>query len=251
MRNLFFIFYIVLIISACFAHANDIEKSSYEEHLLKAQEYNKVGNLDEAINEYKKAINLNPSSEDAHYELALTYYRKWHISFEDAQRKRIYNTKSRRIVEYSKEKLEREYEFYGERKELKQLSMKEFEETLKYNPDNWMARYHIATNYLNEGHYDDAIREYKLVIKTNPDYVNSYGLMAKAYFQKGLYKLAIEKYKEAIDLEPNSEIDHHDLGLAYLKIGKKQEALKELEELKRLDSTFYERLREKIGEKEK
>jgi tetratricopeptide (TPR) repeat protein len=235
--------YLALTIILCFG-VLDAAELSYDYHLSKAREYGKLQKLDESIDEYKKAIELNPTLEDAHYELALTYYQKWQISFDEAQKKRIYDPESKKIIDFSrKEELEKEYERYGEKKEFKKLAMREFEETIKYNPDNWVARYHIATNHLNKESYDEAIKEYEQVIRIKSDYINSYGLMAKAYMKKGLYDMAITNYKHAISLDPTSEVDHYDLALAYFKIGKKEEAVKELEELKKLNSTFYDRLK--------
>lgn len=237
-------------VSACSAQSNEIKKLSYNNHISKAREYNESNKLDEAIKEYKMAIKLNPAANIAHYELGLTYMGKWLLSFQEARKKHLrdaFNNPDKFSQgELSDEELDLLYESYGAKKEFEQLAIYEFKETLKYNSDNWMARFHIASDLLNKGHYDEAISEYEKVIQINPNYVNSYGLMGKAYFEKGLFDLAIEKYKKVLILDPKDEESHYEIALVCLKLNKKQEALKKLETLKKMDSIFYEMLKREI-----
>jgi tetratricopeptide (TPR) repeat protein len=221
------------------------ENLSYEQHFAKGTEYFGAKKLDKAINEYKKALKLNPSAADAHYYLGLAYDQKWRESFNAAAQKYTEDMlKNPKLV--PKAAIEGNYEYYGEKREFKNLAIEEFKEAAKYDPNNWMARYLIATDYLNNGVYDEAIKEYKQVIKTNPNYSNAYGGMASAYSKKGLYDLAIEKHKQAIAVDPNSTHDYYELGLIYLKRNEKKKALEMLEKLKSLNSTFHESLKSEI-----
>ena len=219
---------------------------SYEEHFEKATKYFESKRLDKAIEEYKKALRLRPTSADAHYYLGLAYEQKWTDSFEAAAKK--YTEEMIRNSNLVPQKAkEGNYEYYGEKKEFKLLAIEEFKLAVKYAPDNWMARYIIATDNLNNGHYDEALKEYEQVIKINPKYSNAYGGMASAYSKKGLYDLAIEKHKQAIAIDPNSTHDYYELGLIYLQKNEKKKALAMLEKLKELNSTFYDSLRSEIN----
>lgn len=245
-RVLFILLTLIIVSNSCSDRV-----SSFEDHLLKARQYKTSKKLDKAIKEYKKALRLNPASAEAHYELGEVYYEKWEESFQQAQRKYLQsifmNPKSAPSADISKKELDKVYESFGERKEYKEMAMKEFKESLKYAPNNWRARYFIATHYLNEELHDEAIKEFEQIIKLNSKYVNAYSLLGEAYYEKGLYKKAIEKFKEAIILDPNSEIDRYNLALTYLKINNKRKALEELQELKRMKSDFYKRLKAKIA----
>lgn len=218
---------------------------SYEQHFERGTKYFESKKLDKAINEYKKALKLNPSAAEAHYYLGLAYDQKWRESFTAASQKYTEEMlKNPKLV--PKAATEGNYEYYGERKEFKRLAIEEFKETAKYDPNNWMARYLIATDYLNNGVYNEAIKEYEQVIKINPTYSNAYGGLASAYSKKGIYDLAIEKYKQSIAIDPNSTQDYYELGLIYLKQNEKKKALEMLEKLKSLNSTFHESLKSEI-----
>ena len=52
---------------------------SYEEHFEKATKYFESKRLDKAIEEYKKALRLRPTSADAHYYLGLAYEQNGRI----------------------------------------------------------------------------------------------------------------------------------------------------------------------------
>ena len=60
---------------------------SYEQHFERGTKYFESKKLDKAINEYKKALKLNPSAAEAHYYLGLAYEQKWSDSFEAAAKK--------------------------------------------------------------------------------------------------------------------------------------------------------------------
>lgn len=242
--------WIFLLISACSVNSSDIEKISFEEHFLKGREYIISEDYDKAIDEYKKALRLKPDSGEAHYGLGISYDRKWKATFDAAQSRRLdamfLNPSQHKKVLDSLKDQDKIYKHYGEKKEFKHLAIKEFNEALKYDPNNWGALYYVATDHLNNGFYDEAIKEYEQIIKIKPDYVNSYVLIANAYSKKGLYKIAIEKYKEALHIDPNEQESHYEMAKAYLKLNKRKEAETQLEILKKLDSTFYDDLKARL-----
>jgi len=223
-------------------HASDL---AFEKHFLMGNEYFSKNQLDKAVIEFSSALKVNPLSGEAHYALAHTYLEQWRISFEAASRKYLEAMGSNPKA-VPKAALHGNYEFYGEKRELRALAMKEFKETIKIDPTNWGAWYYIGTDHLNQGDYDEAIKECEQVTKLNPKYSNGYACMGSAYYRKGLYRLAIKRYKEAIAIEPDFENAHYELGLTYLKVDNKKEAIEELKKLKNMNSIYYERLKNEI-----
>lgn len=221
-----------------------------DKHLSRAEEFLSRGDIDKAISEYEKALAIEPSNGLLHYTLGEVYFRKWLLSSESARRKYSYDmvrhpNKIPRS-DITEEELSRIYEKYGLDNTLKELAINEFALAIKCDPNLWMARYHIATNELNDRHYDKAIEEYKEVIKVNPSYSNAYSLLGEAYFKTGDYRAAIESLKKAIEIEPDAGIAYYRIGLVYLQMGDRDRALESLDKLKELQSSFYNDLEVKI-----
>ena len=98
----------------------------------------------------------------------------------------------------------------------------------------------------HSGFYDDAIKEAEINLQIDPKHADSIALIALVYNLQGKNDKAVEKLKEAIDIEPDEYGHHYSLGKLYWKLGKKDEALKELEILKKLNVHSYELLRDII-----
>jgi tetratricopeptide (TPR) repeat protein len=242
-------FLIAILLIGCSSKPEEIPLTA-EEHLSRAEQLLAAGNIDKAISEYRAALDIEPSNGTLHYLIGKVYYQKWLLSREAARRKYSYDmvrhpNKNPRS-DLTEEELSRIYEQYGLDNALKGLAMDEFALAIKYDPNLWMARYQIATNALNEEHYDKAIEEYKKVIKVNPSYSNAYSLLGEAYFKTGDYGAAIEYLKKAIEIEPDAGIAYYRLGLVYLEIDDRNNALESLAKLKELQSSFYDDLKRRI-----
>jgi tetratricopeptide (TPR) repeat protein len=214
---------------------------TYYEYVKRAAQYRNDGDYDRAIAACKKAVSIKPNDGETHYMLATVYYEAYNKSFDAAQKKRIaafvLNPQRRQ-----KQDLIEEYKKYGLRPELNALAIQEFKETLKYSPDNWWARYLIATDYFNKKQFREAIDEYKMVIEINPKYINSYSLMGEAYFEIGEYQAAIKILESGIRVDPTDQNSYYTLGRAYRKVNNDKKVAENLEKLKSMHSTFYDSL---------
>lgn len=117
---------------------------------------------DEAITNYKRAIQLNPNMEGAHIELGGVYYRK----------------------------------------KLFDLEAKEYEEVLRINPENSDAVYSLAANLGTRGLYEPAIREYEMAIKLDPTDADSYFMLGQTYLAMGRKSDAMAIYPKLLELDP-------------------------------------------------
>ncbi len=117
---------------------------------------------DEAITNYKKAIQLNPNLEGAHIELGNAYYR------------------------------EKQYEMEG----------KEYEEALRINPENSDAVYSLATNLMTRKLYTRAIQEYEKAIKLDPSDADAFFMLAQTYLYMGRKSDALALYPKLMELDP-------------------------------------------------
>ncbi|MCX5808214.1 MAG: tetratricopeptide repeat protein [Proteobacteria bacterium] len=111
---------------------------------------------DEAIELFKKAIELNPNLESAHIELGFLYYKK-----------RLFD-----------------------------LERKAYEEALKINPNNTDTLFYLATNMETMGQYDEATKVFEKIVAIDPDDTDTYYELGLAYLAHGQKAKAMDAYNQ-------------------------------------------------------
>lgn len=117
---------------------------------------------DEAIELFKKALNLNPNLEGAHLELGYLYYKKG----------------------------------------LYPLETQEYEDALKINPENTDALFSLATNLETRGLYEQAVEEYEKAAALDPEDAETYYELGLAYLAQGKKDRAMAIYPKLKVLDP-------------------------------------------------
>ncbi|MEI6153388.1 MAG: tetratricopeptide repeat protein [Deltaproteobacteria bacterium] len=117
---------------------------------------------DEAIDLFKKAIELNPNLESAHVELGFLYYKK-----------RLFD-----------------------------LERKAYEEALKINPNNTDTLFYLATNMETMGQYDEATRVFEKIVTLDPEDADTYYELGLAYLAQGQKSKAMDVCSKLQQLDP-------------------------------------------------
>ena len=167
-------------------------------HIVFGRAYRETGFLAEAIEEFKKAVALEPKSSRAHYYLGLTYLLKDGSSrFNDAA--------------------------------------EEFKIALASNPDDYFANYYLGIIHLKERRLEPAINLLEKACRIQPDNPDPYFQLAQAYQAAEKYDRVIETLRRSIAL--THSVSHNDyqvgraryqLGQSLLKAGQTEEGEKEL-----------------------
>jgi len=137
--------------------------------------YYRMGRLDEAISEYKKALDINPDYAMAHSNLGAAYNSKNMLN--DA--------------------------------------ISECKKAIAINPNFAMAHYNLGTAYYKKGMLDEAISDYKKALIIKPHLAEAHYNLGAAYHEKGDLDKAISEYKRAIDIKPDYTVAHNNLAVAY------------------------------------
>ena len=156
-----------------------------------------LNRYDEAIIEYRKALELNPRSAKAHYNLGLAYFRKemWGEAINEYKKAkelglRLANLHAELGKAYEKEKLYpdgilelkiaiqmdpkvAEYHYYlgsflFETKQIEE-SIKALKHTVSLDSTYSLAHKTLGEIYLVKGDSQEALRHYKLYLKHNPE----------------------------------------------------------------------------------
>jgi TolB-like protein/Flp pilus assembly protein TadD len=107
---------------------------------------------------------------------------------------------------------------------------REFKRAIELNPNYPTARHWYSIYLRRTGQYDESLREIKRAQELDPlsNIINVNA--AQAYQIKGDFGAAIEQSKKAIEIDPNSWLGHNWIGQAYLKQGRYDEAIGKLQE---------------------
>lgn len=139
----------------------------------------KLGNYDEAITMFKKALEIDPS------------YSMGPFLFGD-----IYTD-----AERYEEKID------------------EFKKVIKRNHEYARANNYLGLAYLEKKIYSTAKHSFLESIKINPRYAKAHNNLGVLYEELGETNKAIESYKTASKINPNDPDSFYNLGLAYDNLG--------------------------------
>ena len=182
-------------------------------HIIFGRAYRETSFLPEAIEEFKKAVALDPHFPRAHYYLGLTYLLKDGAArLDDAAA--------------------------------------EFKVELGAHPEEFFANYYLV--YVIQRKWDEAVGFLEKATRIEPDNPDPYFHLGQAYQGVERHRQAIEVLRKSIALNPElSHNDyqvttaHYRLGQSLLKVGQKDEGEKELQTAAELKSKSFSRDKEK------
>ena len=178
-----------------------------------------IGNLDEAIEAYKKTISLKPDYAEAYsnmgvalrnqgkFEEAIEAYKK-SISIKPNDADTYYNMG---IALKDQDKLDEAVEAYK-----KSISLK---------PHNAKAYNNLGTTFKEQGKLDEAVEAYKKAILFKSDHAEAYNNLGNALKDQGNLDEAIQFLKKAISLKPDYSEAYSNIGSAFIEQNKLEEAI--------------------------
>jgi hypothetical protein len=146
---------------------SDTVKKSPDSHVVRnnlGDVYNEMGQIEEAIVEFRRALALEPHYPEAHYNLGTAYGRKG----------------------------------------LLDMAVREFKAALHVRPYFAEAHYNLGLTYDKQNRLDEAIEEYKLTLRFRPDFAEAHFNLGLAYIKKGLKSEAIREFERGLKLRPDA-----------------------------------------------
>lgn len=225
------------------------------DHYQKALQLQKAEKNDEAIQELKAAIEKEPSN--AYYLNALGLMYVDEGKFDDAL------PLLQKAVEIEPEKVPEAYSGLGvcyNAKKDYEKSVEMFKKSLALtpadSPDTAVIHNNIGQNYYLMKRYNDAETELKAALAANDKMITADINLGNVYIERGDYKSAVAYIEKAVELAPDYPLPRNNLAFTYLKLERYEDALKQMEEVLRLDPTNeqfkknYEFLKQKKKEKD-
>jgi len=144
-------------------------------HYEKASFYDEIDKFEEAIAEYKRAIEIDPDYAQAFTSLGSVY----------------------------------------ERKGLFGPAIFHHKRAIEINPNLAVAHLNLGVAFARKGVLDLAIPAYKEAMELSPDLAEAHLNLGMAYYKKGLLQEAIREYEKTIELSPDNAKAHYNLAVAY------------------------------------
>ena len=165
-----------------------------DEWYWKGYEYDALGNYDEAISCYKKAIGHTPDFLDAYYRLGLVYEAKG--LFDEAI---AHYTE---LISLDPDYMDVHYNLgvAYDRKGKLDKSIAAYKQVILTNPGHFDARINLCTAYTDSKMLDEALTECQEVVSINPEYAKGYQKLGFVYYNKGMYLLSAKHFYRAVSL---------------------------------------------------
>jgi len=164
------------------------------------------GEPDSAINEFVKALLINPTNYIAHNNLGMV--------------------------------LEKKGDLYG--------AIQHYHDSLKINPLDDVAHTNLGIIFAQKGDMNAAINEFKKVVQNNPNSIKGISNLAMALDDKGDLDEAIREYRKVVAINPGDIDAHNNMALIFLRREELDTAITELREVLTIDpnhSTARDNLR--------
>ncbi|MBI3609124.1 MAG: tetratricopeptide repeat protein [Nitrospirae bacterium] len=194
----------------------------------------KQGRIEEAVQEYRRALKLQSDSDMIHNNLASALLDQGHLAeaieeFQAAIKLRPDSVKAHYNLGNILVKQGRIEE-----------AVQEYRRALKLQPDSAVIHNNLASALLDQGHLAEAIEEFQAAIKLRPDFVDTHYNLAMAYANRQRLQEAVQEYQTVIHLKPDHPSAHNNIGNIYAHQGKIKDALAEYQAVLRLDPNYAE-----------
>jgi len=183
-----------------FEHAADVVPNNYMAITMLGSQVARDGKLDEAIEQYRRALRLKPGFPEAHFFLGNALDQQGKLD--------------EAIAEYQK--------------------------ALWFRPITETTHVLLGAAFAKEGKYDEAVAHYQAALKLDPDSAVAHNNLARVLHTQGKLDDAIEQYTAAVTLDPKLAQAHNNLGIALLQKGRAADGARELRESLRLNPTNAE-----------
>ena len=259
-------------------NTNQLE-GQFEFHYMRGNSLLREGRLNEAIQNFRKAIRLNPDFSESYtnlgfalerngapdaalknYRKALTLDPKDYVAQTNIGR--IFYIKGENInaIAAYKKAIEMKPDYPHAHEGLGAVyyregntprAREELNLAIELNPNYAEAYYDLGLIFLDQRNIDEAIGHFETAIRNEPKFADAYSSLGICYYQKQMLDKAIELLNTAIQLEPNLAKAHNNLAIAYHSAGKYDLAWQHVRAAQGLNYTvhpdFIELLRQDSG----
>jgi protein O-mannosyl-transferase len=110
-----------------------------------------------------------------------------------------------------------------------------FEDTLRKNPESYLAHNNLGIMLDLQGEHEKAIRHFRNAVRLKPGDAGAHNNLGYALQSQGQLDEAISQFREALEIKPEHAMAHYHLGIALQSQGKTDEAFNEYNRALKID----------------
>lgn len=209
--------------------AIDIDPTYSSAYRGLAKIYNEQGDKDKSQATYRRAIEIKPNYWAGYKDLGMYYYVNSDLESAIEQFRKVVELTPKSSNAYSN--LGGVYYYKGEYEKAREM----FEKALALDK-NSAAASNLASIYFIQGQYREAASMFKIALEATPEMYDLWGNLGSAYKLSGsiekankAYRQAIEKANKVLEVNPNDAEVFADLGAYYSDIGDSMKAIQHLQ----------------------
>lgn len=183
---------------------------SYRVHQLAGEALESQNNDNQALIEYRKALELNPKAPHIHYRIG-------------------------EILLRSKDNPTAESD-----------ALQQFEREMEVNPGDAPSEYQIAEIQRRRNQLETAQSHFERALQLNPAFVEAHIGLAKIFTAQHNFDRALPQASEAVRLSPDDPGTHYALMVIYREMGRAEDAQKELSAVENLNAQKKNDFRTKL-----
>lgn len=115
-----------------------------------------------------------------------------------------------------------------------------FERALQIKPDYAWAHNNLGVAFQRTGRSEEAIRHHQQAVRLKPDYLDAWYNLGIILDRTGQSGLAIECYEQALRINPDDAAVHNNLGSTLMRAGRRAQAVQHWQRALRLKPDFAE-----------
>jgi tetratricopeptide (TPR) repeat protein len=203
------------------------------------QNYDEPENIESAIGEFNRALQLDPVYAPAYAGLGQAYWKKFE------------NSKQATVIDTARQNCERAEKLDARLSAARiclgtiytgtgmyEQAAQAFQRGLEIEPTSDEAYRGLAKAYERLGRVADAEKTYRRAIELRPHYWAGYSWLGAFYARKARYEEAAAQFRQAASQAPETALPYASLGGVYIFMGKYPDAVGALEKANALRPTF-------------
>jgi protein O-mannosyl-transferase len=187
------------------------------------------GRVDEAIDHLRKSLKLNPDNLAAQSNLGEAFFQKGLVDDAIAQYRKALKIDAGNI-----EVLSNLGEAFLQKGRFDE-AIAWYEKAQEINPGNPQVHFNLGNAFFQKGQIADAIAQHQRAVEINPDYTEAHYNLGVELLNSGKIDGAIEHLQKVVENSPAFPDAHNNLGIAFAQKGQLGDAIAQFEETLRLD----------------
>jgi Tfp pilus assembly protein PilF len=183
--------------------------------------------LDDAAEQLRAALTLDPNSDETRYNLANVLISQ--SKFDEAQT----NLEAALRKDPNNGELHSDYGYVLGSTGRKSEARAELEKAVTLNPKSGRVHYNYAMFLARDGKVDEAITEFEASLRCKRTSSEAHFWLGRALFLKRDWEGAKNHYLETVRLDPAAPV-HNSLGVVYMRLGDSAKAIEQFNEALRM-----------------